>query len=191
MLRNSESNWGAIARAFHWGTGALILGMFAYGLWMAEFPAREDRAYHYAIHASVGITLLALMVARVVWRALNPTPQPPAGSARWEIAAAQLGHVGLYVLVFATLVAGWFLAGSGRATLDYALFGIIPMPNMLGTGSPYHKTLEGAHQLLAYAMMALVTIHVAAAIWHARVKRDGVLARMTSGRNTDEQSATA
>lgn len=181
MVRNTEASWGWLARAFHWGTGALILGMFAYGLWMTEFPAREDRAYHYAIHASIGISLLSLMVARLIWRALNPTPQPPASSARWEITAARLGHIGLYVAVFATLIAGWFLAGSGRRTLDYALFGIVPMPNMLGTGSPYHKPLEEAHMLFAYAMMALVVVHVAAAIWHARVKRDGVLSRMTTG----------
>lgn len=190
MLRNTEKGWGSVARALHWGTGALILGMFAYGLWMSEFPAREDRAYHYAIHASVGISLLALMVARLIWRAVNPTPIPPSGAARWEITAARLGHVGLYVLVFGTLFAGWFLAGSGRATLDYALFGIIPMPNMLGTGSPYHEFLEEAHELLAYAMIALVAVHVAAAIWHERVKRDGVLARMASGRDS-KQSATA
>ena len=181
MLRNTETNWGAVARALHCGTGALIIGMFAYGLWMSEFPAREDRAYHYAIHASIGISLLALMVARLIWRALNPTPTPPAGSAKWEITAARLGHIGLYALVFATLVVGWFLAGSGRRTLDYWLFGIVPMPNMLGTESPYHKPLEEAHALLAYAMIALVVVHVAAAIWHARVKRDGVLARMTRG----------
>lgn len=181
MLRNTDTNWGSVARAFHWGTGALILGMFAYGLWMSEFPAREDRAYHYAIHASIGISLLALMVARIIWRALNTSPKPPLGSSAWEITAARIGHVGIYVLVFATLVAGWFLAGSGRRTLDYALFGIVPMPNMLGTGSPYHKPLEEAHALLAYAMIALVVVHVAAAIWHARVKRDGVLKRMTTG----------
>lgn len=181
MLRNTETSWGAVARAFHWGTGALILGMFAYGLWMTEFPAREDRAYHYAIHASIGISLLSLMVARLIWRAVNPTPMPPAGSPMWEINAARLGHFGLYVAVFATLFAGWFLAGSGRRTLDYWLFGIVPMPNMLGTESPYHKFLEEAHELAAYAVIALVVVHVAAAIWHARVKRDGVLERMTKG----------
>jgi cytochrome b561 len=53
------------------------------------------------------------------------------------------------------------------------------MPNMLGTGSPYHGFLEEAHELLGYAMVALV----AAAIWHERVRRDGVLTRMISGRS--------
>lgn len=183
MLRNSESSWGVVARAFHWGTGLLILGLFAYGLWMTEFPAREDRAYHYAIHASIGISILALMIARVIWRAINPLPLPPQAAERWEVTAGRFTHLGLYVLVFGTLIAGWLLAGSGRATLEYALFGIIPMPNMLGTGSPYHGILEEAHELLGYAMVALVAAHVAAAIWHERVRRDGVLRRMISGRS--------
>lgn len=181
MLRNTDASWGSVARAFHWITGALILGMFAYGLWMTEFPAREDRRFHYAIHASIGISLLSLMVARLIWRFMNPTPKPVQGSAKWEITAAHLGHIGLYVLVLGTLVAGWFLAGSGRRTLDYWLFGIVPMPNMLGTESPYHKVLEETHALFAYAMIGLVVVHIAAAIWHARVKRDGVLKRMATG----------
>ena len=190
MLRNTETSWGAISRAFHWVSGVLILGLFAYGLWMTKFPAREDTAYHVAIHASIGISVLALMIARVFWRAVNPTPMPPKGAARWEITASKIGHLGLYVLVFGTLIAGWLLAGSGRAPLDYSLFGIIPMPNMLGTGSPYHKFLEESHELLGYAMIALVAIHIAAAVWHERVRRDGVMDRMTSGRSRDP-SATA
>jgi cytochrome b561 len=100
MLRNSETSWGVVARALHWGTGLLILGLFAYGLWMTEFPVREDRAYHYAIHASVGISILALMIARVIWRAINPLPLAPQGAERWEVTAGRLTHFGLYVLFF-------------------------------------------------------------------------------------------
>lgn len=182
MLRNTQSSWGVVARVFHWGLALLIVGLFAYGLWMKEFPAREDRAYHYVIHASVGISILALMVLRVVWRAMNPTPLPPAGSENWEIRAASLGHLGLYAAVFGTTLAGWFLAGSGKRELYFYLFGAVPMTTPLGTESPYHGFLEEAHELLAYGVIALVVVHVAAAIWHQRVKRDGLMARMTSGK---------
>lgn len=182
MLRNTEASWGSLARLFHWVLAALIIGLFAYGLWMKGVEPREARGYHYAIHASIGISVLALMVLRVVWRFANPTPQPPPGSQRWEITAAHLGHLALYVAVFGAAIAGWFLAGSGRATLDYYLFGIVPMPNMLGTNSPYHGFFEEAHELLAYGVIALVVVHIAAALWHAHVKRDGVMARMVTGK---------
>lgn len=181
MLRNTETSWGSLARLLHWGLAILIIGLFAYGLWMKELP-RDMRGYHYTIHASFGISLLALMVLRVVWRVLNPTPRPPAGSQKWEIAAAHLGHFGLYLTVFGAAIAGWFLAGSGKATLNYYLFGIVPMPNMLGTNSPYHGFLEEAHELFAYAVIALVVVHVAAAIWHDKFHNHGLIARMTSGK---------
>jgi cytochrome b561 len=182
MLRNTETTWGSVARFFHWALGFAIIALFAYGLWMKGLPTREDRVYHYAIHASVGISVLVLMVLRVVWRLVNPTPKPPPGATALEIKASRFGHLAIYLGVFATLVAGWLLAGSGKATLDYHLFGLVPMPNMLGTNSPYHGFFEEAHELAAYALMALVAGHVAAAIWHQRIKRDGLLARMMSGK---------
>lgn len=181
MLRNSENSWGSLARALHWLTAAMIIGLFAYGLYMTQVPAREDRGFHYTIHASIGISLLTLMLLRVIWRFMNPTPLPPAGSSNLEIAAARFGHLGLYLLTFGAAIAGWLMAGSGRRELDYYLFGIIPMPNMLGTGSPYHEFLEEAHELLAYALIALVVAHVAAAIWHKKARNDGIVERMTSG----------
>lgn len=184
MLRNTENNWGSLARALHWLTAIMIVGLFAYGLYMHEFPAREDRAFHYTIHASFGISLLALMVLRVIWRAMNPTPLPPAGASSMEMAVAKYGHLALYLLVFATAIAGWLLAGSGRNDLAYYLFGVIPMPNMLGTGSPYHEFLEEAHEVLAYALIGLAVLHVAAGIWHKKTRNDGVLERMTSGKPT-------
>lgn len=182
MLRNTETSWGSVARLLHWVLAVAIIGMFAYGLWMKSLPVREDRVYHYAIHASFGISILVLMVLRVLWRTANPTPRPPAGAQKWEITAGHLGHLGLYLTAFGTLIAGWFLAGSGKATLNYYLFGIVPVPNMLSVNSPYHDFVGEAHELFAYAMIALVVVHVAASIWHERVKRDGVMARMTTGK---------
>lgn len=181
MLRNTDNSWGSLARAFHWLTGAMIIVLFAYGLYMTEFPAREDRPFHITIHASVGITLLALMALRVIWRLMNPTPKPPPATSSQEATAARLGHLGLYILTFATATAGWFLIGSGKRALDYYLFGLVPMPNMLGTESPYHEFLEEAHELLGYALIALVVVHVAAAVWHKKTRNDGVMERMTSG----------
>lgn len=181
MLRNTDKSWGSLARAFHWLTAIIIFSLFAYGLYMTEFPTREERGFHFTIHASFGISLLALMVLRVIWRLMNSSPLPPPGASNFEITAARLGHAGLYLLTFATATAGWLLAGSGRAELNYYLFGIVPMPNMLGTGSPYHGFLEEAHELLAYALIAVVVAHVVVAVWHKRSRNDGVMERMTKG----------
>ena len=184
MLRNTDTSWGLIARTLHWLLAVLILGMFAYGLWMNDFVPRDERGYHYAIHAAIGISILALMIIRLAWRLLNPTPRPPPNSAAWEITAAKLGHLGLYGLVFGVLIAGYLVAGTMKTPVDVKLFGLVNVPALLESGSPYRRLLGQTHEYLAYGVMALVAVHAAAAIWHQRVKHDGVLARMATGRES-------
>jgi cytochrome b561 len=181
MIRNTETSWGLPARALHWLLAVLILGMFGYGLWMNDFVPRDERAYHYAIHAAAGISILALMLLRLTWRLVNPTPLPPPGSAQWEIKAAKLGHLGLYAIAFGVLLAGYLLAGTMKTPVDVKLFGLLNVPALLESGSPYRRLLGQAHEYLAYGLMALVAVHAAAAIWHQRIKRDNVMARMTTG----------
>jgi cytochrome b561 len=184
MLRNTETSWGLLARSLHWLIALLIFGLFGYGLWMNDFVPREERAYHYAIHAAVGISVLALMILRLVWRLMNPTPASSLGSANWEIKVAKLAHFGLYALAFGVLIAGYFLAGTLKTPVDVKLFDLFSMPAPLESGSPYRGFLGEAHELLAWSVVGLAALHAAAAIWHERVKRDGVLARMTSGRSS-------
>ena len=81
MIRNTASNWGSVSRWFHWILGIAIIGMIAYGWWMNHFPARPDRFFYRSIHADIGYAVLLLMVLRLVWRGLNPTPALPDISA--------------------------------------------------------------------------------------------------------------
>lgn len=182
MLRNTETSWGSLARILHWGLAIFIVAMFAYGLWMKSLPVREDRVYHYGIHASVGISILVMMLLRVFWRVANPTPLPPRNSPAWELTAARLGHLGLYLIVFGALLSGWFLAGSGKAYLDFYLFGVVPVPNLLGVNSPYHGFFEEAHELTTYGVIALVLVHIAASVWHDKFHKHGLIARMITGK---------
>ena len=84
MIRNTQASWGSLARGFHWVLGLTIIGMIAYGWWMNHFPARPDRFFYRSVHADIGYAVLLLMVLRLVWRGLNPTPALPSGSPRWE-----------------------------------------------------------------------------------------------------------
>ena len=82
MIRNTPSSWGSVARSFHWILGFVIIGMIAYGWWMNHFPARADGFFYRSIHADIGYVVLLLMVLRVIWRAINPAPAPPAGAGK-------------------------------------------------------------------------------------------------------------
>jgi len=84
----------------------------------------------------------------------------------------------LYALIFAVTVAGWALTGTMRDPVAIALFGFIEVPQLLGPGDGSHEFLEEAHETAAYLLIALVAVHVAAALYHHFVLRAAVLLRM-------------
>lgn len=179
MLGNSVTSWGVMARVIHASAALLILVLLGHGWWMVEFPPREVRVFHYSWHASFGYALLALTVFRLVWRWLNAVPAAPAGSAKWEVALAHIGHWGLYLLMLAAAILGWGLAGTFGAPLDAQLLGFIPMPAIASNTNPeLHGQLESLHALASWTLAALVVVHVLAALYHQYYKRDGVLKRM-------------
>ncbi len=180
MIKNTEDGWGLPARALHWIVALGIIGLFLFGLWMKEVPERPDRPYFYAIHASIGITVLALMVLRFLWSMLNRTPAAPDGVARWQHVSARISHGLLYGLSFATLTAGWLVSGTMRQPIELKLLGFVPVPQLI-EGRTYHKLAGTAHEYLAYALIALVIVHAGAALHHHFVRRNAVLRRMLRG----------
>jgi cytochrome b561 len=180
MLRNSNDSWGWPARAFHWIVAALVLGLFAHGLLLEALPrdARPDQVW---LHVAVGASLIGIVTAGFVWWLLNPVPREPPATPRWQATAARLVHWTLYALIFFTVGAGWLLNDSMRNPVDMQMFGLIPLPRLLAPGSALHRTLEETHEVAAYLLIALVGLHVAAALWHHFVLRDAVLVRMLTG----------
>lgn len=182
MIRNSSEAWGWPARTLHWLIALLVLGQFALGLWMSDVPPRSERPYYFAIHASLGITILALMLARFLWWIGNDAPVPPPGTPEWQRKGAWLSHRLLYALTFATAIVGWLASGTLEQPLEPKVLGLVPVPQPLAAGSPWGELLEEAHEMLAFALIALVGVHAAAALYHHVVLRDGVLRRMVTGR---------
>jgi cytochrome b561 len=180
MIRNSRASWGSISRLLHWGLGFVIVGMIAYGWWMNHFPARPDRFFYRSIHADIGYAILLLMLIRLIWRWINPVPALPADTPRWRRIAARVSHGALYGVTMLVATLGW--AHSGAHKPDYAdWFGLFRVPQFTSTDKASADTFENLHIYLAYVLLALIAIHIAAAIWHHFVKRDRVAARMIDG----------
>jgi cytochrome b561 len=177
MIRNTSVSWGWPARALHWIVAAMVLGLFAHGLWMEDL-GRGQRAFQVWLHSAVGISLLVIAAAGFVWWLLNVVPAEATGTPAWQRRAAKIAHWGLYALILAASVAGWALTGTTRDPVAVELFGLIDVPPLIGPGAPYHRLLEEAHELLSYLLIALVVVHVAAALYHHFVLRDSVLVRM-------------
>jgi cytochrome b561 len=180
MLNNTTRAWGSVSRAFHWGLGLVVIGMLGYGWWMNHIAARPDRLFHRTIHADIGYVLLLLMVARLIWRAINPVPALPSDTRLWERVLARVNHWGLYVVTLAVAVLGWAHSGAHRP--DYASwFGLFRVPQFTSENKANAQFFEDWHIWMAYVLIGLVALHILAALYHQFVKDDDVVARMTMG----------
>src|SRR6478736_9146629 len=179
MIRNTRTGWGSVSRWFHWVLAAAIIGMMGLGWWMNHVPARPDRFLYRSIHADIGYVVLVLMIARLVWRIRNPTPAQPADSRPWQKIAAGISHAALYLATIVVVMLGW--AHSGAHTPDYSsFFGWFQVPQFTAPDREAARTYEDRHILVAYVLLALIAIHVAAAIWHHYIRRNRVVARMVA-----------
>lgn len=188
MLRNSSAGYGLIAILFHWVMAALMLGLFALGLYMHNQPITDPGTFAlYQWHKSFGLVVLALAVLRLAWRFANPAPQLPEGMPKFEKTAAKLGHAGLYAVMLAIPLSGWFMVSASPFNIPTLLFDMfnvphLPVPAFLGTKAEAEALLKSAHEALAFFMIFLVAGHVAAAMKHHFLSRDDTLRRMVSSR---------
>lgn len=179
-LRNTDTRWGSIAQAFHWMIALLIIVQGAIGLIMVELSLSPTKVKVFALHKSIGLTILALALLRLVWRAGNRAPYDPAAMPRWQHLAARTSHVALYVLILALPLSGWLFNSAANSPL--AWFGLVHLPSQTGHVDPALKAFAlTAHVTLFWILVAVVALHVGAALWHHFYQRDDVLRRMLPG----------
>lgn len=177
MWRNTPEWYGYPSIALHWLAALLVFGLFGLGLWMVEldyYHAWYQRAPD--LHKSLGITLFALMLARLLWRYANPRPAPSPSQATWERRLAGAVHGLLYALLFALMLSGYLIStADGRAI---AVFDLFDVPATL-TRIPDQEDVAGlVHQWLAYSLIGLAALHALAALKHHFLDRDDTLRRM-------------
>ncbi|NVK33710.1 MAG: cytochrome b [Rhodobacteraceae bacterium] len=186
MIRNTPTGYGAIAIAFHWTMALLIIGMFIFGKYMHSLPPTDPSTFQlYQLHKSVGFVVLGLALLRIVWRLMNPAPKLPEGMHPLEKLAAHLGHIGLYTLMLAIPLSGWLLVSAspwGIPTIVFNTFEMphLPIPALFGSPQDASDLFQEVHEALALFIMILAGLHVAAALKHHFISKDGVLKRMTS-----------
>ncbi len=189
-LRNTSTSWGLPARALHWVNAVMIIFMIGFGVWMTGVTERSAavRLPLYGIHAWVGIGVLTVVVARLLWRFVNVTPQPAVGGKVWQHRTATLVHWLLYLLVCTQCLLGWALVGTFPTDALKAMSGIEMLPMLVSTTDrSLHETLELVHYTMAMTILALVVLHVAAALRHHVFLKNNVLTRMWSGRQQVNQ----
>ncbi|MGI9381995.1 MAG: cytochrome b/b6 domain-containing protein, partial [Methyloligellaceae bacterium] len=154
--------------------------------WVADLITKFSL---YQLHKSLGVTVFAVTLFRLVWRWTHARPPYPASMAPWEKRAASANHGLLYVLLVVLPLSGWAMVSASTFPVPTVLFGWLPLPHIapLAELTPDGKRaiepiLKGVHLALAATVATLITLHVAAALRHHFVLQDGLLRRMWPAR---------
>jgi cytochrome b561 len=186
MSATSE-RYTSIAITLHWLIALAIVGMILGGWYMGDLPDGAPGQYFlYQMHKSVGITILLLTVARIIWRVMNPPPPLPEDMNALEKTGSHLVHLGFYGLMIAMPLTGWLYSSvSVKLDVPTVLYGVISWPDVPFVDGLKTEAASGVvnfiHSKLAWIAIGLLALHVAGALKHEFSAEDGVLKRMIPG----------
>ncbi|WP_374404753.1 cytochrome b [Niveibacterium sp.] len=175
-MTTAPTQYTRTAIALHWLIALLIFIAFPVGLYMVDLPLSPQKLKIISWHKWAGITVLALVLVRILWRATHRPPALPDSMSGIEKLAAHGAHHLLYLLMIAVPMAGWLM--SSAKGFPVVWFGVLPLPDLIGKSESLAEFFEEAHEILAWLMVLIVVAHAAAAVKHHFVARDGILARM-------------
>ncbi len=173
-----DNRYNRPAIALHWLIALMVIGGFAVGLYMTGLKLSPDKLKLYSWHKWSGITVLALALLRIGWRYGHPPPPPLPGQPRWQLQAAHYTHLALYLLILAVPLSGWLYSSASGYPVVYLGIKALRLPDLVAKDKELATSLKQAHEILNWTLALLVTMHVAAALKHHLVDRDGTLRRM-------------
>jgi len=174
QLKNMDDQFGLVAITFHWVMAIIIICLICLGLYMSDLPISMEKLKLYGWHKEFGLLVLMLVVLRLSWRWLNILPE--LNLPRWEIIAARTVSWAFYFLMFAMPLTGWLM--TSYAGLPVSFFGLFVMPDLVLPDHDMIKTFKTLHKYLAYSLIAIITLHILAALKHHFIDKDNILRRM-------------
>ena len=184
----SVARYSLPAIILHWLLALALFGMFGMGLFMTVLPISPLRLKLYNWHKWAGVTVLSLSLLRLIWRLTHQPPALPEGLVqsmpRWQRLAHHATHHALYALFFIVPLVGW--AYSSAAGFSIVLFGVLPLPDFVPADKALAELIKPWHEISAFAMMALVFVHVAAAFKHQWISKHRLIQRMLTSSHTNQ-----
>ncbi len=178
MLKNTIDNYGSVARTLHWLIAVLVIGMLIFGFLLESIP-KPIRGEMIGLHKSIGLTILLLILLRLIWRFINIQPVLPISVPPWEQIAARSVHILFYLVLLLMPLSGWIMSSLDGHPVFFWKWWNWTLP------LPVNKTLANdffnVHVTIAWIIIALLVLHIGAALKHHFIEKNNVLRRMLPG----------
>lgn len=169
------NSWSEPLRLFHWSSAVAVATQLLIGFLLLGGAAMATSSW-LAVHLTLGLAILGLTLVRLVFRLRGPVPQ--RAEPRALAIVAGIGHFGLYALLILVALTGWLGHRPTPFQTPPHLFGVLPMPVIAGLSPIATRTMLTIHSLASWTLLALIGVHVAAALFHFIVLGDEVLQSM-------------
>ena len=173
---NPATRYTATAITLHWLAALLIFTTFPLGVYMHELTLSPLKLQLISYHKWLGVTIFLLTVARLAWRTTHTPPPLPETIPRWQQRAAHGLHLLLYALLLVIPLTGWLMSSAKGFPVVY--MGLVQLPNLVGKDKALGDLLMDIHKMLNFGLLALVGMHIAAALKHHFIEHDATLRRM-------------
>lgn len=176
---NVNTGYSKASRLLHWSMALLLISMLFLGLSMVQSLATwQIEAVQ--LHKSFGVLALVLVIIRLINKVRSNSPALPTDILTWQKHAARATHFGLYVVMLLMPISGWLMQNAdGRSV---SLFGWITLPQLIDADIKLYGLFREIHGLVAWIFIAMIFMHIGAALYHGLIKKDGVFSSMASGK---------
>ncbi len=180
MTGNSTERWGSVQIGLHWLIASLLVVQLLAGWLMTGASPGPFQNFLYTLHKNIGLIVLILAVFRLSWRWMHPVPELPSGLPPWQATAARATHAALYVLLFLLPVTGFLYTTLSGFPVPFLL--LFDLEKLVPVDKPLGQYFKYAHLTLTWLLYLVLALHIAGALQHHLVRKDGVLRRMLSSR---------
>lgn len=176
-MQDGRRGYGTTARVLHWLVALAILLMIPAGLIMVrEGLDRGLRDALFLFHKNVGAGLIAVVALRLVWRLTHPPAPLPAAMPPWQRRVAGLSHLMLYALMVVMPLSGYVRVRAGGFPIE--ALDRLGLPALVPRSEPLAQAASRLHEVSAWLLVAVLALHVGAALHHALIRRDGIWSRI-------------
>lgn len=170
------NRYSKLSITLHWLIALLIIAAFMLGFYMTGLQFSMTKLKLFSWHKWLGVTVLALVAIRLINRLFQAAPAYPESMGKWEKVAANSVHFALYFFMFAVPLSGYFYTYAAGFPVVY--LGFIELPAPIAPDPLLKVQLKTLHEILTTGMLMLIALHIAAALKHHFIDKDGISQRM-------------